>query len=758
MQLKEISKHKPDILCILIIAALSIFFLHSTIGTGKIMDNGHYLHEQTFFSYNYKDALKYHTLPFWTPYWYAGQPLYGDSQVFFFNLTFIFILIFKNIFLSIGLSSLVYFFLGCLGMYILARHFTKNPYAALASSVVFMFNGLIYSFVRSGNPSILEPYALIPFIFFFVLKATKSDNYTSSARYSIFAGIMLALQVFSGGMVVFIYMGILLGLFLFYNLIGSDFARRLKKTIVIGLIVGLVCIGVSAVKLLPNIDFIKSTNRANGVSYQEYIGSDILVLKDFFKVVPFNGKSSGTVIHIGIIAFLLVLLSAAQFKKKIVLFSFIIAVFSLLFASGGSLAQFFYHLPAFSQSRHVARILFLFTFAAAILSAYGFLYISEFVKSKLIKSSRLHLAFLFIIIAVIFAELVYAMDIPKGLNIAEQIKDNHAANYLAQEKEKFRISTFDVNDLVSFYGSSYYAQYGLETLSGGGGDWLNDYVEFTGIAQRYNPAKLQGILNVKYTLSTKEVNVTGFKLVRKFEDCKVCKYSDWTYWIGGPYLYENEQYMPRYYTVDNSILIVGNDADVKNVMYLLLLNPNFNPKTSVMIKGRQSINDYNIDSLRNYNILILTANSFDSSSMQSLDEYSKQNGIILPDITKNKFNIEQSELGNALQSLKGNITLADAKYFSPNKVVISPQKTGFLVLSEKFYMFPDWKATTQTGKNLEIMQSDGVISSVLLKDKEEITFTFKPRAFYNGLVITAISIVIIFIYLGFSYFKVHEKK
>ena len=129
----------------------------------------------------------------------------------------------------------------------------------------------------------------------------------------------------------------------------------------------------------------------------------------------------------------------------------------------------------------------------------------------------------------------------------------------------------------------------------------------------------------------------------------------------------------------------------------------------------------------------------------------------MPDITKNKFNIGQEELNQALQSLRGNITWADTRYFSPNKIVVSPQKTGFLVLSERFSMFPDWKATAN-GKSLDIMQADGVISSVLLKGKEDIIFTYEPRAFYNGLVITAITVAIIFIYLGFSYFKANGKK
>ena len=160
-----ITKYKLDISCILIIAALAIYFLHDIFGAEKLMSNGHYLHEQTFFSYNYKETLKYGTLPLWTPYWYGGQPLYGDPQVFFLNLTFIFILIFKNIFLSISLSTAIYFFLSGLGMYLLVKTLIKNSYAALISSMVYMFNIIIYYFIKVGSPSILEPYSLIPFIF-----------------------------------------------------------------------------------------------------------------------------------------------------------------------------------------------------------------------------------------------------------------------------------------------------------------------------------------------------------------------------------------------------------------------------------------------------------------------------------------------------------------------------------------------------------------------------------------------------------------
>ena len=122
--------------------------------------------------------------------------------------------------------------------------------------------------------------------------------------------------------------------------------------------------------------------------------------------------------------------------------------------------------------------------------------------------------FFFVIFSLlIITELVFVIGsgIPLGLNMKDQLEENHLAKYLQQEKEKFRITTFDVDDLISFFGSSYYAHYDLETLSGGGGLWINDFIRYLGVAKNYNNSKLLGILNLKYVTSTKQVDVPGFK-------------------------------------------------------------------------------------------------------------------------------------------------------------------------------------------------------------------------------------------------------
>jgi len=276
----KIKNNKKDILLIAILFLFALFFFKNFLGTETLMNNGHYLHEQTFFSYNYKTALEKNTLPFWTPYWYSGQPLYGDSQVFFLNLTTIFIILFKNIFLAINLSSLLYLFISGLGMYLLVRYLVSSRNAAFISAIIYMFNGLIYRFIVGGNPSILEPYSLIPLIFLFVLKAKKSRN---PIDYSILAGILLTLQIFSGGALVLIYTFLLIGPYLALDLINSKFKINFTKTIIVGIVLLIVLLGLSAIKLLPNLDYVKKTNRAQGL-----YSRSASCIKTMFPVTWFN--------------------------------------------------------------------------------------------------------------------------------------------------------------------------------------------------------------------------------------------------------------------------------------------------------------------------------------------------------------------------------------------------------------------------------------------------------------------------------------
>lgn len=750
-----LSKNKNDIFMLLLLFLLSLFFFKNFLGTQTLMNNGHYLHEQTLFSYNYKSALEKGTLPFWTPYWYSGQPLFGDSQVFFLNLTHIFLILFKNIFLAINLSTLLYFFISGASMYFLVKYLINSRHAAFISAVMYMFNGLIYGFIVAGNPSILEPYALIPLIFLFIIKAKNANN---PINYTILAAILLTFQVFSGGALMLVYTFLLIGLYLSLDLISIKFKKKIVKTMIIGLVLLSILFGLAAVKLLPNYDFIKKTNRAQGLSYQEYIGEDKFMFRDFLKVVVFDKQTSSLKAHIGIVGFLLMLSSIGAYKKKMVISLILISVFIFFLASGGFLAELFYkYVPTFSQTRHISRVMFIFVFSASVLAGYGYSYISNFISKLATKKfkiwDKVKAIFFVIIIFLILKELVFAKGLPRGFNIVDQLEQNELAKYLQQEKDKFRITTFDVDDLISFYGSSYYAYYGLETLSGGGGLWINDFIRYLAIAKSYNNSKLLGILNLKYATFTKEVGIPDFKLVKKFKECIPCKDSDWTYWIGGPYLYENENFLPRYYFVNNSVLVIGNNEESQNIIYGILLNKNFDPKTTVIIHGEVIIDDYDIEFLKKFNAIILLRDSVNKNSLYLLEQYKNSGGKIFPDVLENKNSLDFSEIENVLKSFKGNLINVNSNVISPNEVELTPENKGFLVLSEKFSLF-DWLAE-KDNKKIQIMHADVVISSVYVDSPGKIIFRFSQNSFKKGL---TISLLTLFIILGYWIYKILYRK
>ncbi len=751
-------ERQADILAFLALFTLSLFFFKNFIGTQTLMDNGHHLHEQTFFSYNYKAALAQGTLPLWTPYWYGGQPLFGDGQVFFLNLTHLFVMLFGIIPLAINLSILIYFFLAGAGMYLLGRHLFGNPGAAFIASLVFMFNGLIYQFIVSGNPSILEPYALIPFIFLCVLKAKKAE---SPFPFSIAAGALLAFQIFSGGAITFLYTILLIGTYLFFDLIRKDIKKNLIRTAVVFSILLAVFFGLSAVKVMPSTDFISQSNRAQGVSYQEYIGEDHFVLKDFLKIVVVKGETSSHPIHIGIAASLLALCSFLLFKRRMVAFLVILCAFIVLLASGGFLAALFYkYLPVFPQTRHIVRVMFVFVFCASLLAGYGYFYFLQMISRKFHSAgkSTVQLAIVVAVSAAILSELLLMKGLPAGFNVQEQFDQNEAAKFMGEQHGFFRITTFDVNDIISFYGSSYYAQYGLETLNGGGSLWSNDYVSFLGIAKNYGSTKLLGILNLRYALSTKPVNVSGYRLVQKFNECAPCKKAGWTTWIAGPYLYENLDFLPRYYLAPNAVLVIGDLDSAKQLTYALLLDSKFDPKHTVIVHGKMPrVNDYDADFLSSFKAVILAAGSVDQNFAAILQKYKEGGGIVLPDMLSGKNSIEAADIEDLLGSLNGSLMPVDAKRISPNTIEVTPKGPGILVLSEKFSLFDDWSAM-QDGTQLEILRADTVISAVIVEKPGTIRFSYRPASFVKGAAISLLTLLIIFIYGAWLLWRLWAQK
>tara|TARA_Y100000310_G_scaffold336415_1_gene420884 strand:+ start:4053 stop:6317 length:2265 start_codon:yes stop_codon:yes gene_type:complete len=726
---------------VIVLLLLALFFFHSIISTTKIMNNIHYINDVTFYSFNMKEAIKDGTLPLWTHYFYSGRPLFAQPEYYFIDFNFLLILLTGNIYLAMNFSVIIHLFLAGLGMYLLVNYLSDSKKAAFISALIYMFNGFMHSFVVPGNIMIIEGYSLIPFTFFFTIKALKNKNFIFN---SIIAGLFIALQIFVGGVIFLPYIFLLIVVYSIVYLADKNFTNRILKLAIVGILILVIGLGVSAVKLLPGLEFLNLSNRSAGLSYEQYLGEPIL-LKNFVFTFITNVflSGSGLTAAIGIAGLVLLVFGLEKYKSRIILFSALIVLLALFMSHETFLTKIFFSIPIFNQARHIERSVFLFAFAASILVGFGFLNLQLYVE----KFKKFNKKFLFpIIISLILIELVLLQNVPQSIDVINP-NEIPILDYMSKDPSNFRSINLALSTFIGATGYNYNSQLGISEIKGGSGIWFSDYVNFLAIGQNA-PAKFWGVLNNKYAVLDKKTDIEDLKLVDRFEDCRDC-----TIWEAfGPYLYENTNYLPRYHTVPNSILVVGDNALVRQLVYNLMFQ-NWNPQNTILIEGTK-INDYSSEFLNRFNIILLVTGSLDENSIPKLQEFVAQGGILVPDILNGQNTVSDEAMTQLFNQTTGNFTEINITKLSSNKITLdlSGQK-GWLVASERFTNFPGWKASIN-GNNVEIFRADNIISSVYLNgQKGKLEFEYKPNSYKRGRLISIITIILILAYAGFIIYR-----
>ena len=732
-RLKDLVKNHFYVLILLLI---SILFFSSILSSSKILNNIHYINDMTFQSENIRKFLhEGGAFPLWTPYFYAGQPFMAIPEHYIFDLNFLYILLFKNIFLSMNLAVISYFFLAGLGMYMLVYELIRKQNVSFIAAIIFMFNGLMHRFILNGHLNILESYALIPFVFLFTYKALRKKKWLLN---SISAALFLSLMIYAGGIIFFLYTGVIIGLYMTWNLIGINFKKRLIKTVLVSIVIGMALIGLSAMKLIPSFEFTQMSSRASGVSYEEFLGEPISIsnvwasLINLFDLTPFSGA-------IGIVSFILLIFGLLSFRKRIIMFSILLAILSVMFASGTFVAKFFYQLPGFGQMRHVERALVMFVFSVPIIVAYGFNNMTNIIKKNI---KNIKEGFIFsIVLLFLIAELVLMQKFPSAIDITKP-NDIPIVDKISEDSSDFRIATYSLSTPIGASGYNFYSQLNIPAIKGGGGIWINDYVQYLAIAQQVAPSRMFGILNGKYVISDKEISDSNLSLKGKFEKCKGCPIWE----VYGPYLYENKNTIPRAFIVNNSILLLGNNNDIKGFSYNFIIS-DLNPLSTVFIQDKNFIKDYNADELAKFDSAILLKDSVTQEDVLKLQQYTDKGGKIFPDLLKGENSISSESISDALKS-DSTFKVLKINEISVNEYSISLNgERGWLVLSERFAHFPGWKATINENE-LKLYKADNVISAVYLDgQKGELTFKYNPDSFRKGKIITTITILILIVYL-----------
>lgn len=362
------------------------------------------------------ENIKSGQLPLWNPYSFSGQPLLANIQSAPFQVGNILFLLFDfNI--AWALQVILPPIVAAIFMYLFLRSINVSVYASSFGAITLPFSGFFIAWLTWGT--IIATVMWLPAILFAINKLSSKK----SPFFFLLVIFATTQVVFSGHWqsASYVFLAIFLYLAVFF------LKTRNLKIIFLPVLAIILGISITAVQILPSLEFINFSNRDNDQGYYPNRADWFippqnlaqLVAPDFFgNPATYNYWGVWNYIEfvstIGIIPLTFVLLSLLKFSKKSAFFV-VLAATALLTGLANPISKIPYLLkfPLIS-SMQPSRIIFLLVFATSALSAIGF---DEFLKEKARPKFFLSPILLLFIISVLFVTTFIANIFPNLDNI-----------------------------------------------------------------------------------------------------------------------------------------------------------------------------------------------------------------------------------------------------------------------------------------------------------------------------------------------------
>lgn len=325
------------------------------------------------------------SLPLWNPHLYGGAPFLADMQTGLFYLPNLILFQIAPDFPYRALEWMAVFhvYLAGLFMYLCLRYLEPGRplrlQAAIAGAMAFMFSDLFV--VHFGNLNLIAVAAWLPLIFLLFWRALRSRN----LGLAVGAGVAFGLSTLEGHLQITLYVGLAVVVATLYEAASSRRSRRGWAWSFLALaITVLVAVGLSALVLLPALEYVRLSPRAE-LSYWEAaryslvpgLLGELLVPGLFGSREPalywgvWDRVAAG---YLGIMPLILALLACVLRRGRRVGLFVTLATVAFLLALGG---ESVFHgwaykvLPGFGQLRAPARAILLLDFSLAALAALG---------------------------------------------------------------------------------------------------------------------------------------------------------------------------------------------------------------------------------------------------------------------------------------------------------------------------------------------------------------------------------------------------
>jgi hypothetical protein len=367
--------------------------------------------------------LKAGRLPLWTERLYAGYPLLAETTIAAFyppNLVFFTLL---PAVLGFHVNFAFAFFLAGIFTYLFCRLIKLSRGASLLSAIAFTFSG--YWVTHITHNIVIDTIAWFPVEIYLLERFVRASKRSSILLLSLVLGVVVAVQFLAGHAQFFVYSLFFAGVYFLFRLwSGALRQRQVGFGLVSMALSAIVALGLSAIQILPSLEYFRLSERAGGLS-SEIINEHPFHFKELVTFVfpnyngtpvnfthnpPFQDKGIywEMTAYVGLLTLLLAGASLLRIRSGIQVFLYVLLLFSLIMAMGGiGPLSSLLTIPPFGYFRIPSRFLYFTTFALAILAGFGL----DHLIGRLISTHRptssgklfvIHLAAISLVVADLF--------------------------------------------------------------------------------------------------------------------------------------------------------------------------------------------------------------------------------------------------------------------------------------------------------------------------------------------------------------------
>ena len=632
---------------------------------------------------------------FWNPFTNAGAPQFEVPEAGALSLA---LLLGGLVPLEAAVKwgVLAHVVVGMLGVFALVRRMDISAVFAAAGAFSFGIGTYLLDHFRAGHLSYVEPMCLVPWGMF--LLWTAISRRSTWWRYAVGAGIVTGVQVLEGGSSVVLYTVLVFSLLLLAS-IGPGFISHSVHVVRVGVVSATCFVATAAPKMLPMLAYLELSGRGGGLSFEQSSAAISEVAEPLPSVLMAVFMSVG---------FGWLLLKG---QRRVGLWLGLAVALGVGAATLQPVYEFLWlYLPGFRYQRIPERALVMVAVAGPPLVAAGMQGAWVFLVRWRTRGIAL---FSILLASFVYEEWSRAPDTPPMADPRVGRQHNHAMRWLAAHAAGSRVHIWESPDR-HWGADNITVPMGLEAITSytpsEHGDYLpGDFDEpnhRTFLSDSYeNPARFWGLLNVRYVLSTVIRSVQGLGLRAEVERCpvEVCQPAK----SSGPFIYENEQWLPRGWVASRAIALVGQPRPVFEAALDILQLPEFNPNSTVLLH------------------------------LQPGDVIPPVDGLF--SIGADIPNVVQWGSAEATRLL---LRLVDQEYEavkqatftreSSNLIEFDAPVAGWLVASEKLALYPGWSATVD-GEPVDIVRANGVLGAVRVGAGDTVRLSYEPRYFRSGM-------------------------